>query len=156
MAKDEIAVVDLVETALEKQRGRMADHPVKVSVPDSGLSVRGDREMLSMALVQYLDNAVKYSDEGTTVQVTAWESHSEVIISVHNQGPVIPISDRERIFERFYRSEDTKNLAAGTGIGLSTVKMAAETHGATSWVISNMQEGTTFFLSIPQNGEEKQ
>ena len=85
------------------------------------MTIRGDRDLLSMALAQYLDNAAKYSFAGTAVKVAAWESHSEVMISVHNFGPPIPISDRERIFERFYRSEGTMHRAPGTGIGLSTV-----------------------------------
>jgi len=74
------------------------------------------------------------------------------MISVHNVGPAIPISDRERIFQRFYRSEGSKDMAAGTGIGLSAVKMAAEAHRGHVWVISDPREGTTFFLSLPQHG----
>jgi two-component system sensor histidine kinase KdpD len=79
-----------------------------------------------------------------------------VLISVHNFGPAIPIADREKIFKRFYRSEGTMHLAAGTGIGLSTVKMAAEAHHGHVWVISNANEGTTFFLSLPQDRRGKQ
>jgi signal transduction histidine kinase len=78
-----------------------------------------------------------------------------VLISVHNFGPAIPIADRDRIFQRFYRSEEATHLAAGTGIGLSTVKMAADVHRGHVWVISNANEGTTFFLSLPQNGRGK-
>jgi two-component system, OmpR family, sensor histidine kinase KdpD len=152
VARDEIVVGDLVVEALEEQGGRMAGHPVEIKVPNPQLTVHGDRELLSMALAQYLDNAAKYSYSGTAVQVSAWESHSEVIISVHNSGPAIPITDRDRIFQRFFRSEGTANLAPGTGIGLSTVKMAAEAHQGHVWVISNANEGTTFFLSLPQHG----
>ncbi len=155
VAKDEIVVAELVSSAVAEQRGRMAGHPVEVAVPDSALTVRGDRDLLSMALAQYLDNAAKYSFVGTAVKVAARESHSEVLISVHNFGPAIPITDRERIFQRFYRSDGTAHLAAGTGIGLSTVKMAAEAHRGHVWVISSAQEGTTFFLSLPQNGAKQ-
>jgi two-component system sensor histidine kinase KdpD len=155
VAEDEIEVGDLLLEAVEEQRGRMAGHQVEIVVPNPQLKIRGDRELLSMALTQYLDNAGKYSYAGTAVQVAARESHSEVIISVHNSGPAIPITDRERIFQRFFRSEGTMHLAAGTGIGLSTVKMAAEAHHGHVWVISNAAEGTTFFLSLPQNGGQK-
>jgi two-component system, OmpR family, sensor histidine kinase KdpD len=152
VARDEIVVAELVASAVAEQHGRMAGHPVEVSVPDSILTVRGDRDLLSMALAQYLDNAAKYSFVGTAVKVAVRESHSEVLISVHNFGPAIPITDREKIFQRFFRSEGTMHLAAGTGIGLSTVRMAAEAHRGHVWVISNAHEGTTFFLSLPQNG----
>jgi two-component system sensor histidine kinase KdpD len=155
VSHDEIVVSDLVNEALQDQEGRLAGHPIEVKVPDSKLIVRGDHELLSMALTQYLDNAAKYSYAGAAVEVSARESHSEVIISVHNSGPAIPIGDRERIFQRFFRSEGTMHLAAGTGIGLSTVKMAAEAHQGHVWVISNANEGTTFFLSLPQYGGQK-
>jgi signal transduction histidine kinase len=109
-----------------------------------------------MAVAQYLDNAVKYSFRGTAIQVAARESHSEILISVHNYGPTIPMADREKIFQRFYRSEGSSHLAAGTGIGLSTVKMAADVHQGHVWVISDATEGTTFFLSLPQEGRRRQ
>jgi two-component system sensor histidine kinase KdpD len=156
VGKDEIVVEDLVTAALKEQSKRMAGHTMEVAVPDHRLTIRGDRDLLSMALLQYLDNAAKYSFAGTAIKVAAWESHSEVLISVHNFGPPIPIFDRERIFERFYRSEGTMHRAPGTGIGLSTVKMAADAHCGHVWVISNAAEGTTFFLSLPQNGGERQ
>ncbi|HLY41807.1 MAG TPA: DUF4118 domain-containing protein [Terracidiphilus sp.] len=150
--KDEIAVSDLVSRALRQQSGRMGGHEVEVACPDSSLKVRGDSELLSMALAQYLDNASKYSFAGEKVKMAAWQNNSEVTISVHNFGPLIPLSERDRIFQRFYRSEGAKEMAPGTGIGLSTVRMAAEAHRGHAWVISDAEEGTTFFLSLPQVG----
>lgn len=152
VAKEEIVIQELVSIALKEQSKRMAGHPVEVAIKDRTLTIHGDRDLLSMALVQFLDNAAKYSFAGTQVKVAVWESHSEILISVHNFGPPIPISDRERIFQRFYRSESTMHRAPGTGIGLSTVKMAAEAHKGHVWVISNANDGTTFFLSLPQHG----
>jgi len=156
VARDEIVVRDLVKNVLDEQRGRMSGHPVEVAVLDATLTLRGDRDLLSMALTQFLDNAAKYSFDGTAVKVSAWESHAEVMLTVHNFGPAIPLADRERIFQRFYRSEGTRHLAAGTGIGLSTVMMAAEAHRGHVWVISNLEEGTTFYFSLPQNGGNSQ
>jgi two-component system sensor histidine kinase KdpD len=71
------------------------------------------------------------------------------MFSVRNFGSVIKIEDRERIFERFYRSSEFKDAVAGTGIGLSVVKKAAEAHHGHVWVVSDNQEGTTFYLSLP-------
>jgi two-component system, OmpR family, sensor histidine kinase KdpD len=156
VARDEIVVRGLVDNVLDEQRGRMSGHPVEIAVPDSTLTVRGDRDLLSMALTQFLDNAAKYSFDGTSVKVSAWESHKEVMLTVHNFGPAIPLSDRERIFQRFFRSDGTRHLAAGTGIGLSTVMMAAEAHRGHVWVISNLEEGTTFYFSLPHNGGNSQ
>jgi two-component system sensor histidine kinase KdpD len=64
---------------------------------------------------------------------------------------VIRIEDRERIFERFYRSTEFRDAVAGTGIGLSVVKKAAEAHHGHVWVISDAREGTTFHLSLPMD-----
>ena len=156
LGQDEIVVANLVSKVVEEQAAHMAGHPIEVAVADGDLTIRGDRELLSMALVQFLDNAAKYSFAGRAVKVAAWESHAEVMISVHNYGPAIPMAERERIFQRFYRSEGSQNMAAGTGIGLSAVKMAAEAHHGHTWVISNKDEGTTFFLALPQNGRRPQ
>ncbi len=147
----DIPIIELVSDAISEQTGRMGDHEVDVTIADPELAVQGDSELLSTALAQYLDNAAKYSFSGTKVTVTAKESRSEVLISVHNFGPTIPITDRERIFQRFYRSEESRNLAEGTGIGLSAVKLAADVHRGHAWVISDADEGTTFFLSLPQS-----
>jgi two-component system, OmpR family, sensor histidine kinase KdpD len=156
VARDEIVVQELVSGVLQEQIERMTNHPIEVAIADHTLKVRGDRDLLSMALVQYLDNAAKYSFAGSEVKVAAWESHSEVMISVHNFGPPIPLSEREQIFQRFFRSEVTRHRAPGTGIGLSAVKMAVEAHQGHVWVISSANEGTTFFLSIPQETGGKQ
>jgi two-component system sensor histidine kinase KdpD len=156
VAQDEIAVGELVQMALDEQKSRLSGHPVELAVLDPALTVRGDKDLLSMALAQYLDNAAKYSFAGTAVKITATRSHSEVLLSVHNFGPAIPIADRDKIFQRFYRSEGTTKLVAGTGIGLSTVKMAAEAHRGHAWVISDASEGTTFFLSLPHNLGERE
>jgi len=156
LKKDEFKVADLVTNVLQDQSDRLAGHPVEVAVLDPGLTLRGDAELLSMALTQFLDNAAKYSFKGGKVKVSAWESHSEVMISVHNHGPAIPMADRERIFHRFYRSDASRDVAPGTGIGLSTVKMAAEAHKGHVWVISDAEEGTTFFLSLPREGRRSQ
>lgn len=144
-------VSDLVSKALEEQSGRLTGHQVEINIANPELAVCGDRELLSMAIGQYLDNAAKYSFPETPVRLAAKESRSEVLISVHNFGPAIPISDRERIFQRFYRSEASSSRAEGTGIGLSAVKLAAELHRGHAWVISDSEEGTTFYISLPQS-----
>jgi two-component system sensor histidine kinase KdpD len=75
---------------------------------------------------------------------------------VHNFGSKIQIEDRERIFERFYRSSDSKDSVSGTGIGLSVVKKAAEAHHGHVWVVSDDKEGTTFYLSLPTDQRRAQ
>jgi two-component system sensor histidine kinase KdpD len=117
-------------------------------VSDKSLAARGDRELLAAIVTQFVDNAAKYSTPGSSIRISAQESASDVLIAVHNRGPLIRQQDRERIFERFYRCPETKHQAPGTGVGLSIAKKAAEVHNGHVWVISDEHEGTTFFLSI--------
>jgi len=128
---------------------------MRVVVEDSALTVRVDRALLAMILTQYIDNARKYSTPGTPIEIAASSSHSEVLFSVHNFGSTIRIEDRERIFDRFYRSEDLKDTVPGTGVGLAVVRKAAEAHHGHVWVISDDKEGTTFFLSLPKGARRK-
>ncbi len=146
---DEVKVIDLVHDILAAHADDAGRNSIRVVVEDASLTVRADRELLAMILTQYIDNARKYSTAGTPIEIDARAGHNEVLFSVRNFGPVIRIEDRERIFERFYRSSEFKDAVAGTGIGLSVVKKAAEAHHGHVWVISDNQEGTTFYFSLP-------
>ena len=145
---DEVNVIGLISEVLAGIRAE-ANNRIQVAVDDQALTLRADRGLLAMILTQYLDNALKYSIPDTPIKVAARKSHSEVLISVHNYGSTIRIEDRERIFDRFYRSHQQKDIVPGTGIGLSVVRKAAEAHHGHVWVISDDKEGTTFYLSLP-------
>lgn len=147
----DVKVVDLVQEVLAAHEADAGRNSIRVVVEDSSLTVRADRELLAMILTQYIDNARKYSTAGTPIEIDARAGHNEVLFSVRNFGSVIRIEDRERIFERFYRSSEFKDAVAGTGIGLSVVKKAAEAHHGHVWVISDNQEGTTFYFSLPMD-----
>jgi two-component system sensor histidine kinase KdpD len=116
----------------------------------SSLEIYGDREILTTALEQVIDNASRYSTPGSPISVSAEENLGETIIAVHNEGPPIQPADRERIFERFYRAEESRHRAPGTGLGLSITKKAAEAHGGRTWVVSSEDSGTTFFFALPR------
>lgn len=152
----EVNAADLVAKVLDEHIDRMGCHPLEVQILDADLVLRGDAEMLSRSLSEFLDNAVKYSYPGTGVKVSAWKTQSEITIAVHNFGPAILAEERDLIFQRFYRSKDAKVMAVGTGLGLFTVRMTAEAHHGHAWVISDEREGTTFYLSLPQNARSFQ
>ena len=147
----DVNVLDLVSDVLAGHPAKAERNSIQVAVEDPSLTVRADRELLAMILAQYIDNARKYSTAGTPIEIAARASHTEVLISVHNFGSTIRIEDRERIFERFYRSPELKDAVPGTGIGLPVVRKAAEAHHGHVWVISDDKEGTIFFLSLPMD-----
>jgi two-component system sensor histidine kinase KdpD len=145
----------ILDEVLASLRDRLASMKVAVDLPDDTLMLNCDRHLIVMLLTQYIDNACKYSIFGTTITIRAVQSKSEVIFSVHSFGPAIPMADRERIFDRYYRSATNANRASGTGIGLAVAKRAATIHGGYVWVNSDELEGTTFFASIPANIESR-
>ncbi|HEY4051824.1 MAG TPA: ATP-binding protein [Acidobacteriaceae bacterium] len=150
--KENVTIVDLIENVVNEDNSLLAGRDLKVSISDKALATRGDRELLATILRQFVDNATKYSYAGTPIEITAEEFGSEVVIGVHNEGKPIPLQDRERIFERFYRSSEARQLAPGTGIGLSIAKKAAEAHHGHVWVISDKDAGTTFYFSVRGSG----
>jgi len=145
-----VIVSKLVDDVVSGLSGTLQGHAVELSIEEHDEPLQGDRALLEMILTQYLDNAAKYSRPNGPIDIAIRESNSELVLSVHNQGPLIQMQDRERVFERFYRSSDAKQRAPGAGVGLSIVKKAAEAHRGHVWVTSAEAEGTTFFLSIPK------
>jgi len=150
MRTEPVIVSRLIKDVLEDLSGTLKEHPIELSIEEQETPLQGDRELLTMILTQYLDNAAKYSAPDTPIDIAVRESNSELLLSVHNQGSLIQMQDRERIFERFYRGSEAKDHAPGSGVGLSIVKKAAEAHLGHVWVTSAEQDGTTFFLSIPK------
>jgi len=146
-----VGVGPLIDEVLASLKDRLASMKVEVDLEDEDLVLDCDRELMNMLLTQYIDNACKYSIYGTTITIRAVRANAEVLFSVHSFGPVIPMADRERIFDRYYRSSDHSNRASGTGIGLSVAKRVALIHSGYVWVTSDDEEGTTFFAAIPDS-----
>ncbi|HEX3941710.1 MAG TPA: ATP-binding protein [Acidobacteriaceae bacterium] len=149
---ERIALLPLMEDVVAGMQEPLGRVSVEIEVVPGDLSLVCDRSLLAAVLSQYLDNAGKYANEGTTVTVRAAEQPGEVVLSVHNHGPAIPPSDYERIFDRYFRSSIPANKAPGTGVGLSIAKRAAQIQGGYVWVASDCDEGTTFFVSLPAGG----
>jgi len=143
------SVRPLIEDVVTSLSERLASMKVAIDLPDENLVLTCDRQLITMLLTQYIDNACKYSNFGSTITISAMQARNEIIFSVHSFGPVIPMADRERIFDRYYRSSNSARRAAGTGIGLAVAKRVAVIHGGYVWVTSDEEEGTTFFAAIP-------
>jgi len=137
--------VDRVQPAAEQQ-----GISIEVEEPAARLAVAGDRRQLVSATYNLLENAVKYSDAGSTVQVRARTDGRFVDISVEDHGIGIPRRDLERVFERFYRVDRARSReTGGTGLGLAIVRHVASNHDGEVHVTSNEGEGSTFTLRLP-------
>jgi two-component system, OmpR family, sensor histidine kinase KdpD len=150
-----VGVGPLVTDVLTSLRDRLANMSVSIDLPDEDLTLFCDRQLISMLLTQYIDNACKYSIFGSTISIGITNDVAEMIFSVHSLGPVIPRADRERIFDRYFRSASSSHGATGTGIGLAVAKRAAQIHGGHVWVTSEQTAGTTFYASIPTEGLQR-
>jgi two-component system, OmpR family, sensor histidine kinase SenX3 len=114
------------------------------------LAVSGDQSQLVSAVTNLLDNAVKYSERGESVEVDASAADGFICISVRDHGIGIPSRDLERIFERFYRVDRARSReTGGTGLGLSIVRHIAQVHGGDVTVESTEGEGSIFRLRLP-------
>jgi two-component system sensor histidine kinase SenX3 len=144
----------VVRTAIARGRAVDAGRGVEVAaldMPDE-LWIRGDELQLVSAVGNLVENAVKYSAPGDSVQVRTRADDVAIEVMVADQGLGIPSRDLDRIFERFYRVDKARSRATGgTGLGLSIVRHVATNHGGDVLVSSQEGEGSTFVLRLPSS-----
>jgi len=111
-----------------------------------------DPLLLEQAVGNLIDNAINYSDEGKSVTIRAQEREQEILIQVEDHGSGIERIHLDRIFERFYRVDKSRSRKlGGTGLGLAIVKHIVQAHGGRVSVESQIGEGSTFTLHLPQS-----
>lgn len=122
---------------------------IKCTLSDAVISA--DPTSITDVIVILLDNAIKYSPEGSTINVTTKQQRQHVLLTISDPGIGIDAKDLPHIFERFYRADQsrTKNKVNGYGVGLSIVKAIIEAHKGSVSVKSQLQKGTTFTVSLP-------
>ncbi len=155
LRRDTVDLAAMVETAVERARP-FADRKhiqVQVSLQDPG-EAQGDAELLEFAVYNLLSNAVKYSPDRSVVRVTAAGEAGRALIEVRDQGAGISKQDADRIFERFYRTEDAfQSAQPGLGLGLSIVREISRLHGGAVTLESKVGEGSAFTLTLPCHQE---
>jgi len=116
----------------------------------AGLRVRLNARLLEQAVINLLDNAIKYSPAGARVRVEASTENAEVVIRVRDEGCGIEARHLPRLFERFYRVDKARSRAnGGTGLGLAIVKHIAQAHGGYPTVSSTPGKGSIFAIHLP-------
>jgi len=123
---------------------------IEISVEGEAVELIAIREVLSEMIFNLLDNAIKYNVEGGKVFIKIAKTSSEISFCISDTGKGVPEHEKERILERFYRGEDSRNQQIeGTGLGLSIVKHGAILHNATIEIQSDGKSGTTMTLHFP-------
>jgi heavy metal sensor kinase len=152
LGRTETDMFRLVERAAEDMRALAEEKDQKLNLNLKGSAVlRIDEATVRLALVNLLDNAVKYTPRSGTITVGSSIRGDEFLIEVMDTGPGIAAEHRERIFDRFYRIEKDRNsLTGGAGLGLSIAKWAVEANGGRIEVDCAENKGSTFRIVLPR------
>lgn len=149
---DPVAIDEVIAASIEAHAMQAGSAGVElVRGGDRGVYVRGDAQILIEAVGNLVANAIVYSPSGSRVGVGVKIEGETVEIAVADQGIGISESDRDRIFERFYRADEARSRrTGGTGLGLSIVKHATQRHGGEVRVWSRAGRGSTFTMTLPR------
>jgi two-component system, OmpR family, phosphate regulon sensor histidine kinase PhoR len=147
------AVRDVVETAVQVCRPKASEKNIEISTRvDPSVMAEMDVTLFEQAIVNILDNAVKYSDSGSIVEIEAEETAGEIEIRIIDHGIGISGEHLPRLFERFYRVDKARSRKmGGTGLGLSIVKHIVQAHGGDISAESTLGKGSTFTVHLPKH-----
>ncbi|MDR7292964.1 sensor histidine kinase [Pseudoglutamicibacter albus] len=158
-AGEEVDMSKLVNEAVDRTALIAGEQDIEIKVGGiQNATVYGESDLLMTAVRNLIDNAIRYSPEGTTVGVGISDRNGLVSVTVTDQGPGIPADEQERVFERFYRLDSARaRSTGGSGLGLSIVRHVMESHGGEVTLWSQPGQGSTFTLRLPRlESEEEQ
>jgi two-component system phosphate regulon sensor histidine kinase PhoR len=145
------SVAEVITRAVEACRLRADREGVDLSLelPSDLPTVKLDERAIEIAVINLVDNALKYAPDGRRVRINAQHLRGSIEIRVTDEGAGIALEDRKRIFERFVRGKSALDKQVrGSGIGLALVKHIAEAHGGKAWVEPATPHGSSFVLTI--------
>ena len=143
------ALAELIEGVLAEKKSVLEDRLVTVQIPPDLPRLEVDPELTAMAFRQLIDNAVKYSDAGTAIDISARRENDQAIISVHDRGQGIPESELAHVFEKFYRGRQSRGQITGAGLGLAIARAVIDAHGGRIWAESVAGQGANFRIALP-------
>jgi two-component system phosphate regulon sensor histidine kinase PhoR len=149
--RTEVKIRSASEAARASVESAAGERAVTIHVDvDDAAAVRADARALDHVLVNLVDNAVKYGNQGGNVWIRCRALGDRIRVEVADDGPGISPKHQERVFERFYRVDSGRaREAGGTGLGLAIVKHLVESMGGTVGVEANTPQGTVFWLDLP-------
>jgi two-component system, NtrC family, sensor histidine kinase KinB len=144
------SVLALVYEAVEAMESLVHNKSQLISykVPDRLPNVLADQDMIRRVVTNLLENASKYSPQGSKIEVGARQDDNQILVWVEDNGTGIPASEHERIFNKFTRLK-TENAPKGLGLGLAYCRLAVQAHGGKIWVDSEVGVGSRFTFSLP-------
>jgi len=148
---EELEIAPLINEAVSSMESQAKKKQIEIIADcKEDLSARIYGSFIIQALINLIENGIKYSQEKSKIWVNAFKENNELIFEVRDKGIGIPTEHLERIFERFYRVDKARSReAGGTGLGLSIVRHIALLHKGKAEVESRAGEGSTFRIRIP-------
>jgi two-component system sensor histidine kinase KdpD len=142
---------EVIGTTTLRLEKALDQHPLVTTIPDDLPLVPIDSILIEQVLVNLLENAVKYTPVGSTIELSAWQDENAVIVEVADHGPGLPPGEEDHIFEKFYRARPT--TTGGVGLGLSICRAIIEAHSGRIWAINRSGGGAAFRFTLPIIGE---
>jgi two-component system sensor histidine kinase KdpD len=140
----------IFSNVIERTAPAARSHTIKIDLDEDAPLARLDSRLIAEALAHLVENAAKYSPPGTDILLKARIDENRLLISVKDQGEGIEPDERNRVFDKFYRSaRHDGRRAEGTGMGLAIARGIIEAHGGSIWVESAPGRGATFSFMIP-------
>lgn len=146
--KEPCPVDEVIDSALARLEARFGRRRVTRHVPARVLVVPLDAVLFEQVLVNLIENALKYSPEGSAIEVSAHQRDGRAVFEVADEGPGLPPAALERVFERFYRASDG-DRAGGTGLGLTVSRAIVRAHGGTIRASNRESRGALFTVEVP-------
>jgi two-component system sensor histidine kinase KdpD len=143
------SIQEALDPAIQDAKLSLEGHPLEMNVSAGLPKVRMDLQRIREVLMHLLENAGKYSGRGVPIRITAEVSGDEIITSIADHGPGIDSFEQSLIFEKFYRGQNQRYSAPGTGMGLAIAKVIVEAHGGTIQLVSQPGSGSVFSFSLP-------
>jgi two-component system sensor histidine kinase KdpD len=148
LEKHPVAVAELIAVALSDLAVPLKGRPLTVHVPSDLPAAQADRDFAGQVVKQFVENALKYSPEGSPLEISAELKGAKIVIGVADRGPGIEENERPLIFDKFYRGRRHRFDTDGTGVGLAIAKGIVEAHGERIWVESEPGQGAVFYFSL--------
>jgi two-component system sensor histidine kinase KdpD len=148
LEKHPVAVAELIAGALADLAVPLKGRPLTLHVPAGLPAAEADRDFAGQVVKQFVENALKYSPEGSPLDISAELKGGKIVIGVADRGPGIEENERPRIFDKFYRGRRHRFDTNGTGMGLAIAKGIVEAHGERIWVESEPGQGAVFYFSL--------
>jgi two-component system sensor histidine kinase KdpD len=152
LQKGEYALPEVMDAVLRRLAKRTQSHKITLNIASELPPPPLDHAAFEQIMMNLLDNAIKYSERGSEITISARQVGNFVEIGVSDHGQGIAAEAQQAVFEKFYRADNSAHVA-GSGLGLSIVKGFVEAHGGKAWISSHIGEGTSVKFLLPLSAE---